>query len=152
MSSFESLLNYQRLHQQQHLRKERKLVKIILSQDFSCIICYPAPLPSALSTSFRSFLDWTKFILDARQYTEKTVENFRLAQAATSSNLQQHFYKRAFQAIVYNKLPFYTLDQALQLVIRVHNETRAFSLPLNKDLSKYIDLTIINTSYTSQDL
>jgi len=143
MNSFESIFKHQRLHHQQHLRKERRIVHIALSPDSSCIICHPAPLPSTLSTSFRSFLEWTQFILDARQYTGKTVENFQLAQASNTSTQQHHFYKRTFQAFVYNKQPFYTLDQALQLVIQVHNETSAFSLPLHSDLSKYINLSII---------
>ena len=113
MNSFESLFNYQRLHQQQHLRKERKFINITLSTDPSCIICHPAPLPSTLSTSFRSFIEWVKFILDARQYTGKTVEKFQLAKSAATTELQQYFYKQTFQALVYNKQPFYTVDQAL---------------------------------------
>ena len=147
MNSFESLFNQQRLHQQQHLRKERKFVDITLSPDSSCIICHPAPLPSALSTAFRSFLEWAKFILDARQYTGKTVENFQLAKVAVTIQLQQYFYKQTFRSLVYNKQPIYTFDQALQLIIRVHNETSAFSLPLDTDLSNYIDTSILNISY-----
>jgi ATP-dependent Clp protease adapter protein ClpS len=130
MNSFENLFSQQRFHQQQHLQKENKTVKVILIPDPSCIICHPAPLPSTLTTSFRSFFEWAKFILDARQYTGRTIENFEFARTTTIVDLQQYFYRQTFQALVYNKLPLYSLDQALQLVLQVHSDTSAFSIPL----------------------
>ena len=121
MNTFENLFELQQRHHSQHLTRERdRQIQITLINDPSCIICYPPTLPSEQSLTFRVFLKWARLILGARQYTSQTISEFDLANNTSTVELQELLYRRVLYSFVYNKLPNYTLEQAIKLTVQAY--------------------------------
>ena len=65
MNTFEEIFEFQQAHQSQHLTKERnKQIRITLVDDPSCIIYYPAPLPTEQPLVFCVFFKWLTLYLE----------------------------------------------------------------------------------------
>jgi hypothetical protein len=143
MNTFEDLFEYQQKHQSQHLTRERqRQTTTTLLDDPSCIICYPASLPSEQSLRFRVFLKWARLILGARQYTSETITEFDIANSSTNSELQALNYRHVLYSFTYNTLPDYTLDKAVQLTIQAHRQTLAFNKDPGSRNSEYFETPI----------
>ena len=140
MNTFEDLFEIQQKHYIQHLERERNnQLRTTLIDDASCIICYPPPVPSEQALAFRVFLKWARLILGARQYTSKTITEFESANNSRTSELQILYYRRVLYSFVYNKLPTYTFDQVVNLVVHTHRQTRAFNKDPGSTISEYFE-------------
>ena len=118
MNTFERLLELQQIHHTQHLTSERDRRSKVTIEDLACIICYPPTLLSDQPLAFRVFLKWARLILGVRQYTGKSVTEFELANSPTTTlGLQKLCFHHILYSFIYNILPEYILDQAVQLVL-----------------------------------